>query len=118
MKLKSITGNGTEAINQIPAEVWVKLAEERISSDIVKSSKEMEFPLYGNSFSISSCCSIYGISDIYLFILGNSCCIYTWKICWTVTSTSDYLNNLVMKGFSDKRSMGCSNDDVGSHLVE
>ena len=32
MKLPSITGNGTEAINQIPAEVWVKLAEERESA--------------------------------------------------------------------------------------
>ena len=36
-----------------------------------------------------------------MFILGNSCCIYTGKFAGTVTSTSDYLNNLVMKGFSD-----------------
>ena len=46
MKLPSITGNGTEAINQIPAEVWVKLAEERESAVTLLNQVRDGVPYY------------------------------------------------------------------------
>ena len=83
MGLPGTAGNGADAINQIPQEVWVKLAEEkRISSNTFKSSKRWSALLHDYTSNNSSCIGIYGIPNFYLSICRNSSSICLRKNGW------------------------------------
>ena len=102
MGLPGMAGNGAEAINQIPQEVWVKLAEERESAVTLLNQVRDGVPYYmviplilvlGLAFKgyQTFICLFVGIAAAY--VLG--------RIAGTVTDTTAYLNDLVMTGFSD-----------------
>ena len=102
MGLPSVTGNGAEAINQIPAEVWAKLAEERESAVTLLNQVRDGVPFYmiiplivvlGLAFKglQTFICLFAGI--LVAYILG--------RVAGTVTDTNAFLNDLVMKGFAD-----------------
>lgn len=99
--LPNITGNGAEAISKIPADVWTKLAAERESAVTLLNQVKEGVPVYmilplvlvlGAAFRgyQTFICLFIGIISSY--ILG--------KIAGTVVDTRDFLENLIMSGFS------------------
>lgn len=101
MGLPSTTGDATAAINQIPADVWVKLAEERESAVKLLEQVKNGVPLYmalpllivlGLAFAgvQTFICLFAGV--VFAFIFG--------KCAGTVDPVKDYLDMMV-KGFAD-----------------
>ena len=99
--LPNITGNGAEAIAKIPADVWTKLAAERESAVTLLNQVKQGVPVYmilplvlvlGAAFRgyQTFICLFIGIISSY--VLG--------KIAGTVVDTRDFLENLIMSGFS------------------
>ena len=97
----SVAGNGAEAINKIPAEVWVKLAEERESAVTLLNQVRDGVPYYMViPLVLVLVAAFMGYQTFICLFLGIAAAYILGKFAGTVTSTSDYLNNLVMKGFS------------------
>lgn len=101
LDLPNITGNGAEAIAKIPTDVWTKLAVERESAVTLLNQVKQGVPMYmviplvlvlGAAFRgyQTFICLFIGIISSY--ILG--------KVAGTVVDTKDFLNNLIMSGFS------------------
>ena len=102
MGLPSVTGNGAEAINQIPAEVWAKLAEERESAVTLLNQVRDGVPYYMIIPLILVLITAFmGYQTFICLFLGIASAYVLGKFAGTVTSTTDYLNDLVMTGFAD-----------------
>ncbi len=98
----SVTGNGAEAINQIPAEVWTKLAEERESAVTLLNQVRDGVPYYMIIPLILVLITAFmGYQTFICLFLGIASAYVLGKFAGTVTSTTDYLNDLVMTGFAD-----------------
>ena len=101
LNLPNTVGNGAEAISQIPEEVWIKLAQERESAVTLLNQVKTGVPVYmviplllvlGAAFKgyQTFICLFIGIISSY--ILG--------LFAGTVVNTKDFLNDLIMSGFS------------------
>ena len=101
LNLPNTVGNGAEAISQIPEEVWSKLAQERESAVTLLNQVKTGVPVYmviplllvlGAAFKgyQTFICLFIGIISSY--ILG--------LFAGTVVNTKDFLNDLIMSGFS------------------
>lgn len=101
LDLPHVAGNGAEAIAKIPADVWEKLAVERESAVTLLNQVKHGVPFYmvfplvlvlGAAFRgyQTFICLFIGIISSYLLGLGAG----------TVTDTKDFLENLIMSGFS------------------
>ena len=102
MGLPSVTGNGAEAINQIPAEVWTKLAEERESAVTLLNQVRDGVPYYMViPLILVLVAAFMGYQTFICLFLGIAAAYVLGKFAGTVTSTTDYLNDLVMTGFAD-----------------
>ncbi|MEJ6468330.1 Na+/H+ antiporter NhaC family protein [Fusobacterium ulcerans] len=102
MGLPSVTGNGSEAINQIPAEVWTKLAEERESAVTLLNQVRDGVPYYMViPLVLVLVAAFMGYQTFICLFLGIAAAYVLGKFAGTVTSTTDYLNDLVMTGFAD-----------------
>ena len=101
MGLPSVTGNGSEAINQIPAEVWAKLAEERESAVILLNQVRDGVPYYMIIPLILVLITAFmGYQTFICLFLGIASAYILGRFAGTVTSTDSFLNDLIMSGFA------------------
>ena len=102
MGLPGTAGNGADAINQIPQEVWVKLAEERESAVTLLNQVRDGVPYYMIiPLIVVLALAFMGYQTFICLFAGIAVAYALGKMAGTVGSTTDYLNDLVMKGFAD-----------------
>lgn len=101
LNLPTNIGDGATAISQIPEEVWTKLAQERESAVTLLNQVKTGVPVYmviplllvlGAAFKgyQTFICLFIGIISSYIF----------GRFAGTVVNTKDFLNDLIMTGFS------------------
>ena len=97
----SVAGNGAEAISQIPAEVWAKLAEERESAVILLNQVRDGVPYYMIIPLILVLITAFmGYQTFICLFLGIASAYILGRFAGTVTSTDSFLNDLIMSGFA------------------
>ena len=100
MGLPSTLGDGAEAINQIPAEVWTQLAEKRESAVTLLNQVRDGVPIYMViPLIIVLVLAFMGYQTFICLLAGIVSSYILGFFAGTVTSTSDFLNNLVYVGF-------------------
>ena len=98
----SVAGNGAEAINQIPAEVWAKLAEERESAVTLLNQVRDGVPYYMIIPLILVLITAFmGYQTFICLFLGIASAYVLGKFAGTVTDTNSFFNDLIMSGFAD-----------------
>lgn len=101
MKLPSVTGNGSEAIAKIPADVWEKLAEKGDSAMILLNQVKTGVPYYMVIPLILVLIAAFrGYQTFICLFIGIISSFIFGKIAGTVGNTTSFLNDLIMKGFS------------------
>lgn len=101
LNLPTNIGDGATAISQIPEDVWIKLAQERESAVTLLNQVKTGVPVYmaiplllvlGAAFKgyQTFICLFIGIISSYIF----------GRFAGTVINTKDFLNDLIMTGFS------------------
>lgn len=100
MGLPSVTGDGAAAINQIPAEVWTKLAEERESAVILLNQVKNGVPVYMVIPLILVLVAAFkGYQTFICLFIGIITSYILGMFAGTVTSTKSFLEDLIFVGF-------------------
>ncbi|WP_291259018.1 Na+/H+ antiporter NhaC family protein, partial [Fusobacterium sp.] len=100
MGLPSVTGDGATAINQIPAEVWTKLAEERESAVILLNQVKHGVPVYMVIPLILVLIAAFkGMQTFICLFIGIISSYILGMFAGTVTSTTAFLEDLIYVGF-------------------
>lgn len=100
MGLPSITGNGATAINQIPAEVWTKLAEERESAVILLNQVRDGVPVYMViPLILVLIFAFKGFQTFICLFIGIVASYILGMFAGTVTNTRAFLQDLIFVGF-------------------
>lgn len=100
MGLPSITGDGAEAINQIPEEVWGQLAEKRESAVILLNQVRDGVPIYMViPLILVLILAFRGYQTFICLFAGIVSSYVLGQFAGTVTGTKDFLNDLIFTGF-------------------
>lgn len=100
MGLPSKVGDGAEAINQIPAEVWTQLAEKRESAVTLLNQVRDGVPVYMViPLIIVLVLAFMGYQTFICLLAGIVSSYILGFVAGTVTNTRDFLDNLIFVGF-------------------
>lgn len=101
MNLSTIHGNGAEAIGKIPAEVWSELAQKGDSAITLLNQVKTGVPYYMVIPLILVLIAAFrGYQTFICLFIGIISSFILGKVAGTVGPTQEFLNELIMKGFS------------------
>ncbi|WP_410208801.1 Na+/H+ antiporter NhaC family protein [Fusobacterium sp.] len=99
--LPSIAGNGAEAISKIPKEIWNELAKNGDSALTLLNQVKTGVPYYMVIPLILVLIAAFrGYQTFICLFIGIISSFVLGKFAGTVGDTVNFLNNLIMKGFS------------------
>ena len=100
LDLPTVQGNAAEAINQIPADVWTKLAEQRESAVTLLKQVKSGVPLYMVIPLIIVFISAFrGMATLLCLFLGIISALILGIIAGTVPSIKEFMD-MIMGGFA------------------